>query len=180
MSHMVGTYTRASAADAARDLLMDAGYMADRVVLLSPNQAGENIPPLHLRQRGESMVRGAVRWGIIGALVTEVPLVIALLFLPVDVNVKVLLASTVWKFGGAFGAWLGVMAASEHGLESEVASRYELLLNNGAWVLSADVRRKHRSFARGAMLESDALDVLDVHGTFEVKPLPVAARFRAS
>ncbi|MEX2598505.1 MAG: hypothetical protein WD533_02505 [Dehalococcoidia bacterium] len=170
MGQIVGIYTRQTAADAAQDLLMDAGYLSERVRLLRPRGSADEAPLLRLNRRGESMVRMAVRWGIIGALITEVPLVIVLLFLPIDVNAKVLMASTVWKFGAAFGAWLGVMAASERGLEADEANRYEELLNQGNWILSADVRAKHRPFARGAMVESDAVDVSDVRGTFELKP----------
>ena len=176
MSQVVGVYSRESSADAARDLLTQAGYHDGRVVFLRPGPADGSTPPTHLRLRGESMLRGAVRWGIIGALITEVPMIVLLFFLPVDVNVKVLLASTVWKFGGAFGAWIGAIAASERGLEPDEAARYQVLLEHGNWVLSAGVRRRHRASTRGAMLESDALYVLDVRGTFEAKP---PARVRA-
>ncbi len=117
------------------------------------------------------MRRPAVRWGIIGALVTEFPIVIAILFIHMDVNVKVLLAVTIWKFGAAFGAWLGAMAASEQGLEAEDAARYEKLLREGRWLLSVNAGTDDRRFARGAMLESDAIEVRDVHGTFDLKSM---------
>ena len=169
MHQVVGTFARRSELDAASRLLDAAGYRAE-LTLLSPPGADRLAAPL--AQRGELMLRAAVRWGIIGALVVEVPSVIALLLLPVDINVKVLMAATMWKFGAAFGAWFGAASAGERGLDQEVAEDYEARLEQGGWVLGADVRRGDRPFARGVMLESDAFDVRDVIGTFETKPAP--------
>ena len=167
MRQVVGTFAGRAALDAAERLFAGAGYTDQELTLLSPPEHDEPVPAL--THRGESMLRAAVRWGIIGALIVEVPSVIALLLLPVDINVKVLMAATVWKLGAAFGAWLGAAFATEKGLDEEVADAYEQQLGAGRWVLGADVRRRDRPFARGVMLESDAVDVRDVTGTFEVK-----------
>lgn len=170
MYQIVGTFADRSSLDAAGRLFGTAGYATETLTLLAPTELGRRAAPL--TQRGELMLRAAVRWGIIGALVIEVPSVIAMLLLPVDVNVKVLMAAIMWKFGAGFGAWFGAASAGERGLEQEVAEDYEARLERGGWVLAVDVRRRDRPFARGVMLESDAFDVRDVIGTFETKPEP--------
>ena len=176
MHLVVGTFAGRSALDAAARLLDGADYRAESLTLLAPPRPGTLAAPL--AQRGELMLRAAVRWGIIGALIIEVPSVITLLLLPVDVNVKVLMAATMWKLGAAFGAWFGAAAAAERGLDQEVAEDYEARLERGGWVLGVGVRRGDRPFARGVMLESDAFDVRDVIGTFEAKPARGRARSR--
>ena len=170
MYQIVGTFADRSALDAAGRLFGTAGYATETLTLLAPTELGRRAAPL--TQRGELMLRAAVRWGIIGALIIEVPSVIAMLLLPVDVNVKVLMAAIMWKFGAGFGAWFGAASAGERGLEQEVAEDYEARLERGGWVLAVDVHRRDRPFARGVMLESDAFDVRDVIGTFETKPEP--------
>ena len=146
-------------------LLEDAGY---RPLAVAPSHTPDD-PPIVFRQRGEVMLRAAVKWGIIGALIIEVPSVTALMFLPVDLNVKVLLGSTVWKFGAAFGAWIGAMSVGEHGLDAERAEDYERELDHGRRLLVVNVSRRDRPAARGAFLESGAVEVRDVVGTFERK-----------
>ncbi len=168
MHLVVGTFAGRSALEAAGQLFDAAGIAAEELTLLPPPAAGR--APAPLAHRGELMLRAAVRWGIIGALVVEVPSVIALLILPVDVNVKVLMAAIMWKFGAGFGAWFGAASVAERGLDQEVAEDYEARLERGGWVLGVDVSRSDRPFARGVMLESDAFDVRDVIGTFETKP----------
>ena len=170
MHLVVGTFAERSALEAAGQLFDAAGIAAEELILLPPPATGRAAAPL--AQRGELMLRAAVRWGIIGALAVEVPSVIALLLLPVDINVKVLMAATVWKLGAGFGAWFGAASVAERGLDQEVAEDYEARLERGGWVLGIDVRRGDRPFARGVMLESDAFDVRDVIGTFEAKPAP--------
>ena len=170
MHQIVGTFADRSALDAARRLFDGTGYTAETLTLLTPPEPGMRTAPL--TQRGELMLRAAVRWGIIGALIVEVPSVIAMLLLPVDLNIKVLMAVIMWKFGAGFGAWFGAASAGERGLDQEVAEDYQARLERGGWVLAVDVRRTDRPFARGVMLESDAFDVRDVIGTFETKPAP--------
>ena len=178
MRQVVGTFAGRAALDAAGRLFAGAGYTDRELMLLSPPGGHEPVPVL--AHRGESMLRAAVRWGILGALIVEVPSVITLLLLPVDINVKVLMAATVWKIGAAFGAWLGAAFAGEKGLDQEVAEAYQQHLAEGRWVLGADVQRRDRPFARGVMLESDAVDVRDVIGTFEIKGLRTPKRAPAS
>ena len=170
MHLVVGTFAGRSALDAASRLFDAAGIAAEELTLVSPPATGR--APAPLAHRGELMLRAAVRWGIIGALVVEVPSVIALLILPVDINVKVLMAAIMWKFGAGFGAWFGAASVAERGLDQEVAEDYEARLERGGWVLGIDLRRGDRPFARGVMLESEAFDVRDVIGTFEAKPAP--------
>ena len=165
MTRIVGIFEDEQATGAAHELLAGAGY---RPELLAPSD-DEIMRPTVLRHRSELVLRSAVRWGIRGALIVEVPAVIAMLLLSVDANVVVFVGVTVWKFGAALGAWLGVVAASESGLDEELAAEYQTHLAEGRYVLSADVRRRDRRFARGALVESGAVEVRDVVGTFDVK-----------
>lgn len=166
MSTLVGVFEQDRGALSARDILTDADYHA--TVLRRSRDPYD--PPTRFKHRGEVMLRAAVKWGIIGALIIEVPFLVLLFILPVDVNVKVFMASTVWKFGAAFGAWIGAMSAGERGLDAERAEDYEDELINGRRLLSVNVASRDRRFARGAILESGAVEVRDVVGTFEVKP----------
>ena len=168
MSSVVGIFEDERGIIAARELLVASGYPDSGLALLKPVSAHDYRRTI-LRHRGEVMLRAAVRWGVIGALAVEIPSLIIVLMLPVDINVKVFMAATMWKFGAAFGSWIGAIAAGERGLDEELADEYELRLEHGFYVLGADVRRRDRPFARGAMLESGALEARDVVGTFEVK-----------
>ena len=165
MSTLVGIFEQEEGARSARDILSYADY--DATVLRRPHDPFD--PPVRFKQRGEVMLRAAVKWGIIGALLVEVPSLAVLLLLPVDVNVKVLMGATVWKFGAAFGGWIGAMSAGERGLDAERAEDYEEELMSGRRILAVNVARRDRRFARGAILESGALEVRDVVGTFETK-----------
>ena len=165
MTRIAGVFEEEQGVDAAYALLADAGY---RPELLAPS-SDEVVRPTVLRHRSELILRSAVRWGIGGALIVEVSFLIAMLLMLVDTNVRVFIGVTVWKFGAALGAWIGAVAASESGLDSELAAEYETHLAQGRCVLSADVRRRDRPFARGALVESGAVEVRDVVGTFEVK-----------
>ncbi len=169
MSKVVGIFDDAEQALEARCLLTDKGCEDSRLILIGP-AAGDLVPHATLKHRGETMLRSAVRWAVLGALIVEIPSVVLVLLLPVDVNVKVFMGATMWKFGAAFGAWFGAMAVQERGLEDGTAQVYEEHLQAGRWILSADVPRRQRPAARGAMIESDALEVRDVVGTFEAKP----------
>ena len=165
MTSVVGIFDSERSAASARVILEDSGY---RPFAVAPSYAPDD-PPIVFRQRGEVMLRAAVKWGIIGALIIEVPSVTALMFLPVDLNVKILLGSTVWKFGAAFGAWIGAMSVGEHGLDAERAEDYERELDYGRRLLVVKVSSRDRPAARGAFLESGAVEVRDVVGTFERK-----------
>jgi hypothetical protein len=168
MSSVVGIFEDERGVSAARELLIGSGYPDSGLALLRP-PGDRDYRRTILRHRGEVMLRAAVRWGIIGALMVEIPSLIIVLMLPVDINVKVFMGATMWKFGAGFGSWIGAIAAGERGLDEEIADEYESRLEHGFYVLGADVRRRDRPFARGAMLESGAIEARDVVGTFEVK-----------
>ena len=165
MSSIAAIFDNERSANAARDILADAGYPS--VVIKRSHDPYD--PPVELKHRGELMLRGAVKWGLIGALAVEVPSLVLVLLLPVDINVKVFMAATMWKFGAGFGAWLGAAFTSERGLDAERAEDYEKEIAGGRRILAVTVHHKDRLFARGALVESNALEVRDINGTFEVR-----------
>ena len=168
MTSIVGLFREGPGAEAAVSLLDKAGYGSGEVAVMGP--AGATSVTLPLLERGESMLRSGVRWAIAGALAVEIPFVALFLVLPVDGAVKVLVLASSWKLGAAFGAWLGMMFGGERGLAQETAEDYRRHLDAGSWLVAVDVRRRDRSRARGAMLESGALEARDIPGTFESKP----------
>ena len=174
MTAVVGIFEHRTAAVAAEQLLEEAGF-GDRtgVTYVLPDDGP--APPC-LKRRGESMLRAAIKWGIWGSLIIEVPSLIALLVYPMDINIKILLAATVWKFGAAFGSWIGAMSAGEEGLDDEHAAEYEALLAAGYALIAVDVRARHRPGIRGALLESGALSLRDVRGSFVLKQPPGTKR----
>ena len=149
----------------ARRQFRDLGYQPERLLLLAAVD-GEHPP---LRQRPECIFRWAVRWGIAGALVVEIPVLVALVFAPIDLGFRIFLAASVWKVGGLFGAWFGLLLGQDHGLEPEVAQRYERHLAQGRAVLAVRTPRRGMPGARGMLLESGALEARDLDGTFELK-----------
>ena len=169
MSSIVGVFTNRDGADAACRLLEQAGYDQEAVSVLAPPPDAPLGRPAPLLQRGESMLRTGVKWGIVGALVVEAPFVALFFFVPADGAIKMLMLASAWKFGAAFGGWLGVMFGGERGLDQDAAEEYEQRLANGAWLVAADVRRRHRSAARGAMVESGASEARDIRGTLEAR-----------
>ncbi len=172
MTSIVGLFPERSGADAARRLLGAAGYEGGEIAALSPPSGPPAVDSLTppLLQRGESMLRTGVRWGIVGALAAELPFVALFLLVSVDSTIMVIMLASMWKLGAGFGGWLGVMYGGERGLDQDTAEDYESLLAAGRWVVAADVRRRDRLSARGAMVESGALEARDVRGTFEPKP----------
>lgn len=178
MTAVVGIFEDRSAAVAAEQLLEEAGF-GDRTGMTYVLPDDGPAPPL-LARRGETMLRAAIKWGIWGSLIIEVPSLIALLIVPMDINIKILLAATVWKFGAAFGSWIGAMSAGEEGLDDEHAAEYEALLASGYAIIAVDVRTRHRPGIRGALLESGALSLRDIRGTFVLKRPPGPTRVRAS
>lgn len=170
MTAVVGVFDDRACAEAAERLLDDAG-LGERTSAAHP-PAG--APP-RLARRGERMLRAAIKWCVLGSLVVEIPTLIALLLVPLDINVKVLLGATLWKFGAGFGAWLGAMSAGEQGLDDERAAEYEGLLAEGYSLVAVDVRPRRRPGVRGALLESGALSLRDLRGTIALKP-PAAPR----
>ena len=165
MSTLVGVFEQDRGVQSAHEILTDADYNAQ--ILRRSHDPYD--APLRFKHRGELMLRAAVKWGIVGALIVEVPSLFLLLMLPVDTSVKVFMGSVMWKFGAAFGAWFGAMSAGERGLDAERAEGYEEDLINGRRIISVTVASRDRRFARGALLESGAVEVRDVVGTFEKK-----------
>lgn len=170
MTAVVGVFDDRAGAEAAERLLEDAG-LGGRMSAAHP-PAGARP---RLARRGERMLRAAIKWCVWGSLIVEVPTLIALLLVPMDINVKVLLGATLWKFGAGFGAWLGAMSAGEQGLDDERAAEYEELLAEGYSLVAVDVRPRRRPGVRGALLESGALSLRDLRGTIALKP-PAAPR----
>ncbi len=173
MTAVVGIFDRREAAVAAEELLQGAGF-GEHFGVTRALPDDDYVMP-RLARRGETMLRAAIKWGILGSLIVEVPSVIAILVFPLDLNVKVLLAATVWKFGAAFGSWIGAMAATENGLDDEVAAEYEYHLACGNSLIAVDVRDRLRPGIRGILIESGALSVRNVRGAFVLKrpPQPV-------
>ncbi len=182
MSSIVGLFADRGGAGAACRLLEQAGYDQESVSVLAPPGGAPFSRPTPLLHRGESMLRTGLKWGVAGALLTEAPFIVLFFFLPVDGAIKVLMLVSAWKFGAAFGGWLGVMFGGERGLDQDAAEEYEQRLANGEWIVAAEVRRGHRSSARGAMVESGASEARDIRGTLEprrpIALLPVKLKSR--
>jgi hypothetical protein len=117
-----------------------------------------------------------VRWAIIGAVAVELPVVLALLFLPVSGGIRIFMAASVWKVGGLIGAWIGVAIGQYQGLEPEVAQRYERHLRQRKAVLAVRAGQRSLRDARGMLLESGASEARDVDGTVELKRQALSAR----
>ena len=90
------------------------------------------------------------------------------------------LASTVWKLGAVMGGLIGVLLGQERGLEPDLARRYEGQLREGRHILVARVRERDLPEARGMLVESGALAVVDGEGTFELKGAARAHRVPAA
>ena len=171
MTAVVGVFDDRAGALAAQTLLEDAGF-AERMSVTHPPSGAAPL----LTRRGERMLRAAVKWCVLGSLIVEVSTLIALLVVPMDINVKVLLGATLWKFGAGFGAWIGAMSAGEQGLDDERAAEYEELLAEGYSLVAVDVRPRRRPGVRGALLESGAVSLRDVRGTIVLKSPPASRR----
>lgn len=167
MTTIVGVFDGTRGALAAAELLDAAGLGGRYDALLTQAEARRHP---RLKRRGETMLRAAVKWGILAAVIVELPSLVALLIVPWDLNVKILLAATVWKFGAGFGAWIGAMCAGENGLDDELAEHYETHLAQGRTLLAVNAPSKSRSGVRGILLESDSIALNDVRGTFMVSP----------
>ena len=172
MTAVVGIFDRREAAVAA-ELLLDGAGFGERIGVTCALPDDAQGPP-RLARRGETMLRAAVKWGILGSLLVEAPSLIAIFLFPLDLNVKILLAATMWKFGAAFGAWIGATAATDGGLDDEIAAEYEHHLASGRSLIAVDVPPRLRPGIRGALIESGALGVRDVRGAFVLKRRPAA------
>ena len=168
MANLVtGLFADAQGARSAHEILREMTRWPGDVMLMSPDGLPLTAPTF--KHRPECLLRWALWGALVGALLVEVPGLITVLLAPIDVNVKVLLASTIWKFGAFLGATVGMLLGQEHGLEPETAERYERHLAQGGLVMAAAVRDRDLPQARGVLLESGASDVRGAQGSFEPK-----------
>ena len=79
---------------------------------------------------------------------------------------QLFLASTMWKFGVLVGAFVGGVMGAQMGLEDRFADRFNRHLALGHIILSARVEPGDAPGVRGALIESGALSVHDVEGSF--------------
>lgn len=165
LNRAVAVFDDSGSASAAVSLIGETLARMDQVVVLQP----ASVQPHSLAHRGESMLKGAIRWGIWGSVIFELPLTLAILVAPVDINVKVLVAATVWKFGAGFGAWFGAMAAQEEGLHSDDAARYETLCSERKWIVAVPLKRRTAPSIRGILIESGAVEIRELRGSFRIK-----------
>ncbi len=168
MHSIVGVFNERASAEVAVRLLEHTTYGIRYVELIGPFDPDTPTPPL--LERGESMLRNGLRWGIWGALICEIPFILLFIFLAADNAVKIIILATSWKFGAAFGGWLGMMFGSERGLDQELAESYLNRLDQGKWIVSADTVESQQRHVRGAMLESGATEARDIRGTVEPRP----------
>ena len=92
MTAVVGVFDRRDAAVAAELLLDEAGFGERISVRLRPCPTTWRALPVS-RARGETMLRAAVKWAVLGSLIVELPSLVAIMLLPIDLNVKILLAA---------------------------------------------------------------------------------------
>ena len=184
---VVGVFDSEELALGAVQALRAAGLPRRGVVVLSSNGLGE--PALgrlasalrgqRLEGRGEGLLRPLLWGALLGSAVVEVP-VLAWLFLGVDhqtaaavgmslASLRLLVASTVWKLGTVVGGFVGTAVALERGVDADALRRYEEHLARGDLVVAARVSPRGVRNARGIFIESGALEVRDVSGSFAVQ-----------
>ncbi len=179
---IVGLFVREGGVVEAARMLHAAGCSSSNLDLVS--QGDLYRPELHpllrhvrigrLFQRPEGMWPSALRWGLIGSVLVEIPVLIWVLLAFESWGVQVLLAATLWKIGTMFGSILGAIAGKDQGLESRVARGYEANLAQGSLVLAARVNHWDAPHTRGILIESGAYDVRNVEGRFVVRRAPGA------
>ena len=160
---VVGLFNEECYVTEAARLLRGAGYGWSDLDLVSPGR---------LMHRPEGMWPCALKWGLIGSIVVEVPVLIWVLLAFDSWGMQLFLAVSLWKFGTLFGGMLGAIAGSDRGLESNVARRYEQHFAHGAVALAARVDQKDAPQARVIFLESGAFDIRNVDGRFIAKTVP--------
>ena len=79
---------------------------------------------------------------------------------------QLFLASTMWKFGVLVGAFVGGVMGAQMGLEDRFADRFNRHLALGHIILASRVESGEAPGVRGALIESGALSVHDVEGSF--------------
>ena len=169
MTAIVGVFDDRSAAAAAKQLLEAVGF-GEKVDVTQALSADDSGWP-RLARRGETMLRSAIKWGIWGSLIIEIPSLIALLIFPSRRERQDSArcdgpGSSALRSAHGSGRWLSPRRA----WMTRTAADYEAHLADGRTLVAVDVRSRHRPGIRGALLESGALSVRDVRGTFVLKP----------
>ena len=185
-SMVVGVFDSERLALAAVRALGRAGLGRDRLSLVSCDSidSGELSTRTRilrgslLEGRDEGLIRPML-WGALwGSLVVEVPVLFWLLFV-VDAataeqwgmtlgGLQLFLGSTAWKLGAVVGGFTGAAAHMGDGVGPDAIRGYEASLAEGKLVLAAHVRAFGGRNARGILIESGALELRDVKGTFQV------------
>ena len=128
-----------------------------------------------LREPGEMQLRMALRGALWGSIVGIVVSAVAAFILFEPASTRMLVFGVAWKLGTFIGVYVGMFIGAERGLPREVAGHYLEHLAHHRLVLVA--RSRHDAVnVRGILLESGAVEVRDVKGTFEAVPVPEPPR----
>lgn len=158
----------------AAQVLSDAGHAPPTVRVFS--REGLSYPHLSLVatpffverfvKRPEKALGRALQGAIVGALLVG-GLSLIWIFLAFDHwAMQLFLASTMWKFGVFVGGFVGGVMGAQMGLEDRYADRFNRHLALGHILLAARVESGDAPGVRGALIESGALSVHDVEGSF--------------
>ena len=158
----------------AAQVLHDAGHIPSSVSVFS--REGLSYPHLSLFatpvfldklvKRPEKALGRALYGAVVGStLVGGLSLIWVLLAFD-HWGMQLFLASTMWKLGVFVGAFVGGVMGAQLGLEDKVADRFNRHLALGHILLAARVETENASEARGILIESGALSVQDVEGSF--------------
>ena len=158
----------------AAQMLSDAGHAPSDVSVFS--RTGLSYPHLSLIatpvfveklvKRPEKALGQALRWAIIGALAVEAVSLVWIFLVFDDWAMQMFLASTIWKFGVMVGGFVGGVMGAQMGLEDRLADRFNRHLALGHILLAAQVEARRAPDVRGILIESGALSVQDVEGSF--------------
>ena len=169
-------------AEAAARLLRSAGLSRGDITLLS-NAALPSGGLLRLvrcsaatqlRDREGGALRRALIGAVVGSFLLELPV---LVWLFVGLNeamarqlgmgllaLRVLIATSAWKFGAVLGGYVGIFMSPQPGPEAELLRRYQERLESGGLVMLAQIRRAGLSEVRGILIESTASLVGELGG----------------
>ncbi len=158
----------------AVQVLSQAGYTPSDVSAFS--REGLSYPHLSLFatpvfvekfvKRPEKALGRALYGAIVGSLVVGGLSLIWVLLAFDHWAMQLFLASTMWKFGVFVGGFVGGVIGAQMGLEDRLADRFNRHLALGHILLAARVEAERAPEARGILIESGALSVQDVEGSF--------------
>ncbi len=179
MSQLVAAiFPSKASALAALGMLEGAGYLSRRVVLLAQDVDRDGAGPVtgpryvsaaNLVESGELVLPMALKGAVVGSAIVFFLSIIFSLLLVKSLSHQLMIISMVWKVGGMVGSYVGLAVGYERGMSSEMIRYYSKQVELGRVVLATRVRRRHLSNIRGILLESGALEVRDVQGSFEAK-----------